>query len=106
MNEADETNREHHFVAIIPSRTAPYSTTYSRQSWRAKRTPSVQQQYYAKERFTRSRIELYPGRIVVFRVWGHGDERENTFIRVQTRALPRCVYDVYIHKNVHGFNKE
>jgi len=35
-----------------------------------------------------------------------GNARENTFIRVQTRALPRCVYEVYIHRDVHGFNKE
>ena len=26
----------------------------------------------------------------VFRVWG--DERENMFICVQTRGLPRCIY--------------
>jgi len=34
---------------------------------------------------------------VVFR--GRGDDsRENNFIGVQTRALPRCIYDVFIYQ--------
>ena len=34
---------------------------------------------------------------VVFREWGD-DERENKVIGVQTRALPRCIYDVFMYK--------